>query len=141
MGPRAMSVGLGGWDQKALHWPRRKWLVDLYSLLLNIPSPKFWRIKGQNRDPPSKCFAGYTLVNTICLYTMASHQNFDSRWVFSIKRRFPAAASRLLRLILASWRPSKFWFSLGFCAIKCRSPAASSRLQCLILASWRPSKF
>ena len=65
-----------------------------YSLLINIPSPNQGTIKGQNRDPPSNCFAGYTLVNTMRSYTTTFHQNVDSRLGFSIKRRFPFFVQR-----------------------------------------------
>ena len=77
--------------------------VYLYSLLINIPPNSKW-INHPNRDPPSKCCAGYTLVSTMRAYTTTCRQNVDSRLGFSIKRRFPFASWRLLGWIQASWR-------------------------------------
>ena len=98
-------------------------LILAWVFPLNAAS-RFLCKESPNRDPPSKCFAGYTLVDTMRAYTTTSHQNVDSRLGFSIRRRFPFASWRLLGWILASWR------LLGWIL-------ASWRLLGWILASWR----
>ena len=110
-------------------WRLLGWIFRV-PMLLTIPS-SLQKKRIFLQTPPSKCFAGYTLVNTMRSYTTTFHQNVDSRLGFSIKRRFPFFVQRGPKsgppLQMLCWLPfgehnacvydhfpSKCRFSLGF---------------------------
>ena len=84
MGPRAMSVGLGGWDWEALHWPCIA--LNHYSLLIITPprraEPPIRLILDRHHLRCQKCTFSYWKTNILRPQATSRPSSVSKKYTF-----------------------------------------------------------